>query len=46
MSKAKKDLRATKKAAREEQQGKRIIQWIAGVLIALLFISVLFWAIL
>lgn len=46
MSKLKKDQRAAKKAAREERQAKRIIQWIAGVLLALLFVSVLFWAIL
>lgn len=46
MSKAKKEMRAAKKAAREERQAKRIIQWIATILLALLFISVLFWAIL
>ncbi len=46
MSKAKKEMRAAKKAAREERQAKRIIRWIATILLALLFISVLFWAIL
>lgn len=33
MSKQNKDLRQAKKAKREEQQARRIINWIAGALI-------------
>jgi len=43
MSKAKKELRAAKKAAREERQAKRIINWIVGGLI-ILFIVVAVYA--
>ncbi len=35
MSKNKKELRAQKKAAREEAQAKRVINWIVGALIVL-----------
>ena len=33
MSKAKKEMRAAKRAAREEAQAKKIIYWIAGCLL-------------
>lgn len=35
MSKEKKQLRAAKKAAREERQAKRVINWIIGGLVVL-----------
>ena len=35
MSKTKKNLRAAKKAAREERQAKRVINWIIGGLVVL-----------
>lgn len=38
MSKAKKELRAAKKAAREERQAKRIINWIVGGLLVFFLI--------
>ena len=38
MSKAKKELRAAKKAAREEREAKRVINWIVGGLIVLFII--------
>ena len=38
MSKAKKEMRAKKKAAREERQAKRVINWIVGCLIVLLLV--------
>jgi len=40
MSKQKKEMRAARKAAREERQGKRVINWIAGGL--LVFFLVIF----
>ena len=43
MSKAKKAMRAAKKAAREERQAKRVINWIVGGLI-ILFLIVAVWA--
>lgn len=42
MSKAKKELRAAKKAAREERQAKRVINWIVGALITLFIIGVVY----
>ncbi|MBP5770357.1 MAG: hypothetical protein J6W75_03235 [Bacteroidaceae bacterium] len=41
MSKTKKEMRATKKAVREANQGKKVIQWIAGCL-AVLFLIMFF----
>lgn len=38
MSKAKKEMRAAKKAAREERQAKRIINWIVGGLLVFFLI--------
>ena len=38
MSKAKKEMRAKKKAAREEKQAKRVINWIIGGLLVLLVV--------
>lgn len=38
MSKAKKEMRAKKKAAREERQAKRVINWIIGGLILLFLV--------
>ncbi len=38
MSKAKKEMRAAKKAAREERQAKRIINWIIGGLLVFFLI--------
>lgn len=35
MSKTKKEMRAKKKAAREEAQAKRVINWIIGALVVL-----------
>ncbi|MCR4994287.1 MAG: hypothetical protein K6A32_02745 [Bacteroidales bacterium] len=42
MSKAKKESRAAKKAAREEAQAKRIINWIVGGLIVLFVIAAVY----
>ena len=39
MSKAKKEMRAKKKAAREEAQAKRVINWIVGTLIVLFLVT-------
>jgi len=44
MSKAKKELRAAQKAAREARQAKRVIQWIIAGLITLFFICFIGWA--
>jgi len=44
MSKSKKELRAQKKAAREERQAKRVIQWIICGLMALFLIGIIGWA--
>ncbi len=38
MSKTKKEIRAAKKAAREERQAKRVINWIIGGLIVLFIV--------
>jgi len=38
MSKAKKELRAARKAAREERQAKRVINWIVGGLLVFFLI--------
>lgn len=43
MSKEKKQMRAAKKAAREERQAKRVINWIIGGLV-LLFVVVTVYA--
>ena len=43
MSKTKKNLRAAKKAAREERQAKRVINWIIGGLV-ILFVLVAIYA--
>ncbi len=43
MSKTKKDLRAKKKAAREEQQAKKVIQWIICGLVILFLICFIGW---
>ena len=42
MSKAKKEMRAKKKAAREERQAKRVINWIVGGLIVLFVIAAVY----
>lgn len=42
MSKEKKEMRAAKRAQREEQQGKKVIAWIVGCLLVafiILFIA-------
>lgn len=39
MSKAKKELRAAKAAAREERQAKRVINWLVGALIILFLLA-------
>ncbi|MBQ6433475.1 MAG: hypothetical protein IJJ94_05990 [Bacteroidaceae bacterium] len=44
MSKSKKELRAQKKAAREERQAKRVIQWIICGLIVLFLVCFIGWA--
>lgn len=44
MSKAKKEMRAAKKAALEERQAKRVIQWIIAGLMLLFFICFIGWA--
>ena len=40
MSKTKKNLRAAKKAAREERQAKRVINWIIGGLVILFVLAI------
>ena len=42
MSKIKKETRAAKRAAREEQQAKRVINWIVGGLIVLFVIAAVY----
>ncbi|MCR5780133.1 MAG: hypothetical protein K6G70_06280 [Bacteroidaceae bacterium] len=42
MSKAKKAMRAAKKAAREEREAKRVINWIIGGLVVLFLIAAIF----
>jgi threonine/homoserine/homoserine lactone efflux protein len=42
MSKAKKEMRAAKKAAREEREAKRVINWIVGALIILFAIAAVY----
>lgn len=42
MSKAKKQMRASKKAAREEAQAKRVINWIIGGLVILFIIAAIY----
>lgn len=42
MSKTKKEMRAKKKAAREEAQAKRVINWIVGGLIVLFVIAAVY----
>ncbi len=43
MSKAKKEMRAAQKAAREERQAKRVINWIIGGLVILFLVSLVLW---
>lgn len=42
MSKTKKEKRAAKKAAREEAQAKRVINWIVGGLVVLFVIAAVY----
>lgn len=42
MSKTKKESRAAKKAAREEAQAKRVINWIVGGLVVLFVIAAVY----
>ena len=42
MSKAKKEMRAAKKAARKEREAKRVINWIVGALIILFVIAAVY----
>ncbi|MBQ9285471.1 MAG: hypothetical protein IJ209_04180 [Bacteroidaceae bacterium] len=44
MSKAKKELRAKKKAEREARQAKRVIQWIICGLVVLFIVCFIGWA--
>ena len=46
MSKTKKDLRAAKKAAREERQAKRVINWIIGAIAIIFIVTFVLWGIL
>ncbi|MBQ7495952.1 MAG: hypothetical protein IJT75_09445 [Bacteroidaceae bacterium] len=42
MSKAKKETRAAKRAAREEKQAKRVINWIVGAIVILFVIMAVY----
>lgn len=40
MSKAKKEMRAAKKARREAQQGRKVVRYVAGALILLMLVAI------
>lgn len=42
MSKAKKDTRAAKRAAREEKEAKRVINWIIGAIVILFVVMAVY----